>query len=193
MKTEYRELSDEKLVAKAQSGDSDATDEIMERYKHVVRARARSFFLAGGETEDLIQEGMIGLYEAINAYKGEMEGKASFKNFSYLCITRRIVDAVKQAAREKNIPLNNYVSIFSPNFDLTDSYSADESLLRSEDRAEFFQKIAKVLSTFEFQIVVMYMDGMSYAQIAKATGKDAKSIDNALQRSKKKLAKALAN
>ncbi|MBQ9081304.1 MAG: sigma-70 family RNA polymerase sigma factor [Clostridia bacterium] len=187
----FLKTSDEELVRLAKEGDRTATDTLLERYKHVVRARARSFFLAGGETEDLIQEGMVGLYEAINAYNPEKSVKSSFKSFSYLCISRRIMDAVKHAARGKNTPLNDYISIFSPHFDLTGGYSAEEELIRGEDRTEFLQKIGKVLSSFEFQIVVMYVDGMSYAQIAEATGKDTKSIDNALQRSKKKLIQVL--
>lgn len=179
--------SDEELVKRAQNGDQAATEELLERYKNVVRARARSFFLAGGETEDLIQEGMVGLYNAIHAYDGEKSARLSFKNFVYLCVSRRIIDAVKNAARDKNVPLNNYVSIFDLNFDLADENSAEEELIRTEDRTELLQKMSKALSAFEFRIVVMYMDGMSYVQIAEATGKDTKSIDNALQRSKKKL------
>jgi RNA polymerase sporulation-specific sigma factor len=179
--------SDEELVKRAQAGDRQATEEILERYKNVVRARARSFFLVGGETEDLIQEGMVGLYNAIHAYDEEKSQRVSFKNFVYLCVSRRIIDAVKSASRDKNAPLNNYVSIFDSDFELADDYSAEDELIETENRTEFLQKMSKALSAFEFQIVVMYMDGMSYAQIAEATGKDVKSVDNALQRSKKKL------
>ena len=185
------QLSDEQLVVKAQSGDGAAMEALLSRYKNAVRAKARSFFLAGGETEDLIQEGMVGLYFAVNAYDGERNGRMSFKNFAYMCISRRIIDAVKIASREKNVPLNNYVSIFEPNFDLPDERSADEELIRTEDRTELLEKMGKLLSDFEFRIVVMYMDGMSYARIAEITGKDTKSIDNALQRSKKKLTEVL--
>ncbi len=183
--------TDEELVRRAKAGDRVATEAILERYKSVVRARARRFFLAGGETEDLIQEGMVGLYEAINAYDGEKSPRLSFKNFSYLCITRRIMDAVKRAARDKNSPLNNYISIFSPHFDLTGGCNGEDEIIRVEDRTELLQKLSKALSALEFQIVVMYMDGMTCGQISEATGKDLKSIDNALQRSKKKLAKIL--
>ncbi len=179
--------SDEELVLSAQGGDRAATEELLNRYKNVVRAQARSFFLIGGETEDLIQEGMVGLYAAVHDYDGGKDRRLSFKNFAYLCISRRIADAVKHAARDKNRPLNNYVSIFDPHFELADEFSAEEELIRREDRTEFLQKMSKALSPFEFQIVIMYMDGMSYARIAEATGKDVKSIDNALQRSKKKL------
>ncbi len=191
MKEDRKAPTDEELVRLAKAGDRPATERILERYKSMVRARARRFFLAGGETEDLIQEGMVGLYEAINAYDEEKSPRMSFKNFSYLCISRRIMDAVKRAARGKNVPLNNYVSIFSPHFDLTGGYSAEEELIRVEDGTEFLQKLSKALSALEFQIVVMYMDGMTCGQISDATGRDLKSIDNALQRSKKKLAKIL--
>jgi RNA polymerase sporulation-specific sigma factor len=129
---------------------------------------------------------MVGLYNAVHAYDEEKSKHVSFKNFVYLCVSRRIIDAVKSAARDKNAPLNNYVS-FDSDFDLADDYSAEDELIETENRTEFLQKISKALSAFEFRIVVMYMDGMSYTQIAEATGKDVKSVDNALQRSKKKL------
>lgn len=179
--------SDEELVRRAQAGDQSAVEEILERYKSVVRARARSFFLAGGETEDLIQEGMVGLYRAVHAYDFEKIGRRSFKNFAYMCISRCIIDAVKHAARDKNRPLNNSVSIFDPAFEEADVYDAEEELIRVESRSELLEQMSKALSDFEFRVFVMYMDGMSYARIVEATGKDYKSVDNALQRSKKKL------
>ncbi len=185
MKDEITKTSDETLVVKAQSGDTDCTNVLLERYKPVVRARARSFFLVGGETEDLIQEGMVGLYEAITVYNG----KSSFKNFAYLCISRRIIDAVKIAARGKNNPLNDAENLGE--IDLEGGYNAEEELIRIEDRSEFYKKISKALSVYEFKIFIMYVDGMSYSEISEATGKDFKSIDNALQRSKKKLIKIL--
>lgn len=180
-------IPDEELVARAQGGNQSATEELMERYKSAVRARARSFFLVGGETEDLIQEGMVGLYRAVHAYDCKKEGRQSFKNFAYLCITRCIIDAVKSATRDKNRPLNNYVSIFDPDFEATDAYDAEEEIIEVESRGEMLEKMSKALSDFEFRIFVMYMDGMSYARIVEVTGKDYKSVDNALQRSKKKL------
>ncbi len=181
-------MPDSALVSLARSGDKRAMDELFERYKNIVRAHARRFFLVGGEVEDLIQEGMIGLYEAVTSYD---EGKASFKSFANLCINRRIVDAVKSATRQKNMPLNDYVSIFSPNFDLVSEDSIEGELIERENRTELLQTLGQALSKFEFQVVVCYMDGMSYDQISKATGKSEKSIDNALQRSKKKLASIL--
>lgn len=114
----------------------------------------------------------------------------SFKNFAYLCISRRIIDAVKASARKKNVPLNNYVSLFQSEWELPIA-SPEEEVIRGEDGREFFQKMSKVLSDFEFRVTVMYMDGLSCAEICEATGKDGKSVDNAIQRSKKKLQKIL--
>lgn len=181
-------LTDERLVALAQSGDGQATEEILRRYTLAVRGKARGFFLAGGETEDLIQEGMMGLCRAITDYKADKAN--GFKSFAYLCITRRIIDAVKTSARKKNVPLNDYVSI--SNERETSAFSPEEELINSENRREFMQKMSKTLSDAEFKITVMYMDGMSCAEICEATGKDAKSVDNAIQRSKKKLQKLLS-
>lgn len=178
-------MTDEALALRAQAGDESATETLMLRYADLVRRRARGFFLAGGETEDLIQEGMIGLYRAICDYKAEKNGM-QFKSFAFLCITRRIIDAVKASARRKNVPLNNYVSIFDSEGDLME-ISPEEEMIRTEDRREFLQKMGGVLSDFEFRIIVMYMDGMSCAEICAVTGKSEKSVDNAIQRSKRKL------
>ncbi|MBP5242585.1 MAG: sigma-70 family RNA polymerase sigma factor, partial [Clostridia bacterium] len=133
-------VTDEELVKKAQSGDQTATEEILERYKHVVRARARRFFLAGGETEDLLQEGMVGLYQAINAYDAQKERRMSFKNFAYLCIARRMTDAVRKASRGQKDALYNYVSIFEPQLDLAEDRNAEEEVIRIEDGGELLQR-----------------------------------------------------
>lgn len=181
------ELKDEVLARKAQDGDKQAMEELLLRYSGLVRGRARGFFLIGGETEDLIQEGMIGLYRAIYDYKTEESG---FKTFAYLCITRRIMDAVKASARKKNVPLNGYVSLFDADERLG-AEDPEAELIRGEDKREFLQKMSRELSDFEFKVTVMYMDGMSCGEICEATGKPAKSVDNAIQRSKKKLQKLL--
>ena len=185
-----QKIADEELVKRSQSGDKKATEELFSRYLDVVRSKARGFFLPGGETEDLVQEGMMGLYEAVGDYKAG-EHKLSFKNFAYLCITRKIIDAIKGSARKKNVPLNNYVSLFSSGMDMPDR-DLEEQIISNENRAEFLQKIAGILSDFEFKVTVMYIDGLSVTEICKQTGKDGKSVDNALQRSKKKLQKMLA-
>ncbi len=187
-KKNKRVETDDELVSRAQKGDKQAEDELLLRHAGIVRSKARGFFLMGGETEDLIQEGMIGLFGAIRDYKVGAQG-CSFKNFAYLCVTRRIIDAVKIAASKKNVPLNNYVDIV--NFDGDIAVSPEDELIRSENRLEFMQTMSRTLSDFEFKIMVMYMDGMSCAEICAATGRSEKSVDNAIQRSKKKLQKLL--
>lgn len=187
METQTQKIPDETLVQQAQAGDKQAMEILFFRYGGVIRSKARGFFLAGGETEDLVQEGMMGLYEAVSDYK-KSEKSLSFKNFAYLCISRKIIDAVKASARKKNIPLNNYVSLFSIDWELPER-DPEEELLLSESRREFMQKISGVLSDFEFKVLIMYVDGMTTTEICQGTGKDGKSVDNALQRSKKKLQK----
>ena len=177
--------SDEELVALAQNGDKQAMEELLLRHAGLVRGCARGFFLIGGETEDLIQEGMIGLYGAIGDYR-EGETASSFKNFAYLCISRRIIDAVKNSGRKKNAPLNYYVSEIQEDYIATD-LSPEEMLIIGDDMRELKQSMSRVLSDFEFKITSMYVDGMSCLEICEVTGKNVKSIDNAIQRSKRKL------
>ena len=183
--------SDEELVTLAQKGDKQAMEELLIRHAGLVRGCARGFFLIGGETEDLIQEGMIGLYGAIGDYRQD-ETASSFKNFAYLCISRRIIDAVKTSARKKNSPLNDATLIgLGAEKELSAYSNPEDWLILRDDRREFRQKMSGVLSDFEFKVATMYMDGMTCAEICEATGKTAKSVDNALQRSKKKLQEVL--
>lgn len=183
----YLNDKDEALVELSQGGDKQAMEELLVRHSGLVRSCARGFFLVGGETEDLIQEGMIGLYHAIGDYKNKENG-SSFKNFAYLCVSRRIIDAVKTAARKKNEPLNagealeDYERSFS-----SGNLSPEDILILSDDRQELKQKMSRALSDFEFKVTTMYVDGMTCAEICDATGKSIKSVDNALQRSKRKL------
>lgn len=178
--------SDEALVKRAQGGDASATEQLLRRYAGTVRAHARRFFLAGGDMDDLVQEGMIGLYAAVREYRAE-EGK-SFKNFAYLCVRRHILDAVKASARRKNGPLNESVSLSDPVLgDRAEEGSPEDLVLEGEEEREFRKRLTKELSDFEFRVMTMYLDGMSYAEICEATGKNNKSIDNALTRAKKKL------
>ena len=178
--------SDEALVVRAQKGDASATEQLLRRYAGTVRAHARRFFLAGGDMDDLVQEGMIGLYAAVREYRAE-EGK-SFKNFAYLCVRRHILDAVKASARRKNGPLNESVSLSDPVLgDRAEEGSPEDLVLEGEEEREFRKRLTKELSDFEFRVMTMYLDGMSYAEICEATGKNNKSIDNALTRAKKKL------
>lgn len=178
--------TDEALVELAKKGDKQATEELLLRHAGLVRGCARGFFLIGGDTEDLIQEGMIGLYGAIGDYKAK-EGMR-FKKFASLCVSRRIIDAVRASSRKKNAPLN-YVSFFDEDW-IDSGLNPEDMLIQHEDRREFRQKMSAVLSDFEFKVTTMYMDGMTCVEICAATGKSAKSIDNAIQRSKKKLQEA---
>ncbi len=176
---------DEELVLLSQKGEIEATEELLRRYKNAVRARARKFFFAGGETDDLVQEGMIGLYNAIGAFDGNV-GK-SFKNFAYLCVTRRIYSVLRTAGNR----LAEEIDALDPDTLVEKKgNSPEQSLIDGEERAEFHLRLMKELSNFEFRVVTMYLDGMSYAEICAATGKPFKSVDNALSRSKKKLLRA---
>ena len=191
MQEKTKNRSDEDLVAQAQGGDNQAMEELLRRHAGIVRSSARGFFLAGGETEDLIQEGMIGLYQAIGDYQIQ-DNSSSFKNFAYLCVSRKIIDAVKSAARKKNEPLNTCVFLGDEEWMLGSSrVSPEELLIISDERKELKQKMSRALSDFEFKITTMYVDGMTCAEICEATGKSAKSIDNAIQRSKRKLQQLL--
>ena len=186
-----RKSSDEELVALAQGGDNQAMEELLRRHAGIVRSSARGLFLPGGETEDLIQEGMIGLYQAIGDYQIQ-EKSSSFKNFAYLCVSRKIIDAVKSAARKKNEPLNAGVFLGDAEWMFGEAHlSPEELLIVSDERKELKQKMSRVLSDFEFKITTMYVDGMTCAEICEATGKSAKSVDNAIQRSKRKLEQLL--
>ena len=190
MQNIYQEKSDEQLVELSRAGDKQATEELLLRHSGLVRGIARGFFLVGGETEDLIQEGMIGLYHAVEDYKSG-EASSSFKNFAYLCVSRRIIDAVKTAARKKNAPLNYGLNPYELELATDVAVSPEDAMILRDDRRELRQKMSKALSDFEFKITTMYMDGMSCAEICEATGKTAKSIDNAIQRSKRKLQEVL--
>ncbi|MBE5744771.1 MAG: sigma-70 family RNA polymerase sigma factor [Clostridiales bacterium] len=195
MQEEKRELhteTDETLVSMAQSGDKTAEAELLLRYRNLVRFYARKFFLVGGEAEDLIQEGMIGLYQAIGSFKTNGADKRSFKKFASLCVWRQIIDAVKVAAGKKNEPLKDYVSIADEGMSLTE-LDPEQTVILNDDRKELNDKMSRILTDTEFKVFTMYMDGRSCAEICEITGKAYKSVDNAVQRSKQKLRKALQN
>lgn len=177
--------SDEALVKRAQQGDVAARDLLLTRYKKQVLATARRFFLTGGETEDLVQEGMCGLYAAIESYQPQ---KSGFATYAHTCVRNRIADTVKAATSMKNSPLNHALPIIEVGEELyTEAPSPEDEVIKLEERREFLQKIGKCLSAFEFQTIVMYIDGLSLAEISDACGKPIKSIDNAIGRAKKKL------
>ena len=182
-----RGCTDEALIKRLQAGDKTAEEELLLRYKKTVRSCARKYFLRGGETEDLIQVGMIGLWQAIEGYK-ESAGM-SFKNFVYYCVLRRIVDEVKKDAGQKNNPLNDAVP-FSENTGFAGG-DPEQALLLDDESRELNEMMSRVLTDMEFKVFTMYMDGATNTEICAITGREYKSVDNAVQRSKEKLRKAL--
>lgn len=195
------EYNEEEVVALARSGDSKAQEFLIKKYKNFVRGKARSYFLIGADREDIIQEGMIGLFKAIRDYRPDRI--ASFKAFAELCITRQMITAIKTATRQKHIPLNSYVSLNKPMYDedsertLLDIVSGrvvsnpEELVISREEFDSMEAKIGEVLSDLELQVLTYYLDGKSYQEIAENLDRHVKSIDNALQRVKRKLEKCL--
>ncbi len=194
---DYAEMQDKDLVELSAAGDELATECILARYKNLVRARARMYFLAGADKEDIIQEGMIGLFKAIRDYN--QFKSTSFRSFAELCIKRQIITAVKTATRQKHIPLNSYVSLSNPMYEndseglledvLQGNNETDpEHLLISKENTEFLnERINEVLSELEKSVLELYLEGKSYQEIAQTLDKPSKAIDNALQRVKKKM------
>ena len=197
----YQQMNDEQVVEMCHQGDSEAEEYLLNKYKNFVRAKARSYFLIGADHEDIVQEGMIGLYKAIRDFKPEK--LSSFRAFAELCITRQIITAIKTATRQKHIPLNSYVSLNKPLYDeesdrtlldvIMEGRIADpeELIINRENLGNIHNKISEVLSGLEQEVLQAYLDGKSYQEIADALGRHVKSIDNALQRVKRKLEKYL--
>lgn len=199
----YEQKKDEELVLMAQNGDEEAQDYLLDKYKSLVRAKSRAYFLIGADSEDIIQEGMIGLYKAVRDYNEEKN--ASFRSFAELCVNRQMITAIKAATRQKHQPLNSYVSLNKPVYEeeseqtymdfLQSSSSAllnPEALLIGQENKNFLEnQMVKSLSSFETRVLVLYLQGRSYFEIAHVLDKPEKSIDNALQRVKKKLEKFL--
>ena len=181
-----RDCTDEALVKCLRAGDKTAEEELLLRYKKTVRSCARKYFLKGGETEDLIQVGMIGLWQAIEGYKED--AGMSFKNFVYYCVLRRIVDEVKKDAGQKNNPLNEALPFSEQTVAGSDP---EQALLLDDESRELNELMSRVLTDMEFKVFTMYMDGATNAEICAITGRAYKSVDNAVQRSKEKLRKAL--
>ena len=194
-------MTDEQIVALAQDADGAALEYLLNKYKNFVRAKARSYFLIGADHEDIVQEGMIGLYKAIRDFKPEK--LSSFRAFAELCITRQIITAIKTATRQKHIPLNSYVSLNKPLYDEESDRTLldvimegrisdpEELIINRENLGNIHNKISEVLSGLEQEVLQAYLDGKSYQEIADALGRHVKSIDNALQRVKRKLEKYL--
>lgn len=197
----YRALSDEEIVRLAQNGDKSASEFITAKYLPYVRNKSRAYFLVGGEVEDIMQEGLIGLYEAIKDFSDDRQ--ASFKTFMDICVTRQIMTALKAASRQKHIPLNTYVSLNKPVYveDTNKSYQDmlvtsktddPESLyIDGEKTEEISKEIRNSLSDFEYRVLRLYLQGASYLKIANVLNKEEKAIDNAIQRIRKKLSRNL--
>lgn len=197
----FNEMLDEEIIEDARAGNYDALEYLINKYKNFVRAKARTYFLIGADREDIIQEGMIGLYKAIRDFRGDK--LSSFRAFAELCITRQIITAIKTATRQKHIPLNSYVSLNRPIFDeesdrtlmdvIGEETMADpeEMIINREEFAGIENRIGEILSSLEWEVLSLYLEGKSYQEIAEELDKHVKSIDNALQRVKRKLEKFL--
>ncbi|MBQ1470390.1 RNA polymerase sporulation sigma factor SigH [Schwartzia succinivorans] len=198
--SEFDNLSDEDIVFSIKDNDDkQALDYIINKYKNFVRAKARSYFLIGADREDIIQEGMIGLYKAIRDFRNDK--LSSFRAFAELCVTRQIITAIKTATRQKHIPLNSYVSLNKPIYDedsdrtLLDVLSGvrvsdpEELIISREEFVDIAEKMESILSDLEWKVLMSYLDGHSYQEIAVDLDRHVKSIDNALQRVKRKIEK----
>lgn len=196
----FEDMPDEDVVVEAQVNNNLlAQDYLLHKYKNFVRAKARTYFLIGAEKEDIIQEGMIGLYKAIRDFKNDKQ--ASFRAFAELCVTRQIITAIKTATRQKHIPLNSYVSLNKPIYEedsdrtLLDVISGvkvanpEDMVISREEFDDIESKMNDILSDLEWQVLMSYLDGKSYQEIAIELNRHVKSIDNALQRVKRKLEK----
>ncbi|HIT00850.1 MAG TPA: RNA polymerase sporulation sigma factor SigH [Candidatus Faecaligallichristensenella faecipullorum] len=194
-------MTDEQIVKLAQEADGMALEFLLNKYKNFVRSKARSYFLIGADHEDIVQEGMIGLYKAIRDFKEDK--LSSFRAFAELCITRQIITAIKTATRQKHIPLNSYVSLNKPIYEeesdrtlldvITEGWvtNPEDLLISKEDLSSIEGRIGEMLSGLEKQVLFYYLDGKSYQEISEDLGRHVKSIDNALQRVKRKLQKYL--
>ncbi|NLM50685.1 MAG: RNA polymerase sporulation sigma factor SigH [Clostridiaceae bacterium] len=198
-KADLSSLPDEELVLLSQKGDTYAQECLIYRYRAFVRNKAQAYFLIGADKEDLVQEGMIGLFKAVRDYKADK--LSSFKSFAELCVTRQIITAIKTATRQKHTPLNTYVSLNKPLFDeeydvtLLDVFgkgeasNPEEIIISREEIDDIGVKVTELLSKFECKVLAYYLQGKSYQEIGEVLNKQPKSIDNALQRIKRKLEK----
>ena len=201
----YDSLSDEEILERIKQGDQPAIDYLMEKYKYLVRNKAKALFLIGGDKDDLIQEGMIGLYKAIRDYQADKDN--SFFNFADLCVSRQIYSAIKASNRKKNIPLNTYISLYAPaygdNSDMDEKENLvdiiyqknvsnpEELVIDKENTSMIEYELVRRLSDLEKQVLGLYMQDLKYIQIAEVLGKEPKTIDNALTRIKTKLNQVL--
>ena len=201
--SKYTNMSDEELLEAIKQDDKDALDFLICKYQDLVNSKVNKYFIIGAEKEDIIQEGMIGLYKAVRDFDGTKTN--SFKCFAEICITRQIITAIKTATRQKHIPLNSYISLNKPVYDeesertLLDIIATsivtdpEELIISKEELKHIESKMNELLSDLELQVVEYYLNGKSYQYIADKLKRDVKSIDNALQRVKRKLEKHLEN
>lgn len=203
MEKDYAQYSDEELIVRLRDGENGVTEYLMNKYKNLVRGKAKSMYILGADKDDLIQEGMIGLFKALRDY--DCGRDVSFMTFADLCVSRQMYTAVQASRRKKHIPLNNYVSLYgsvSTNHEGEEEelvnvlaagfeQSPEEMIIDQENVDRLETIIDKELSSFEKQVLDLYLTGMGYQQIAKVLGRDDKSTDNALQRIKTKLKKAI--
>lgn len=196
----YEDLADEQVAGLSAEGDKDAAEYLLAKYKNLVRARAKQYFMAGADRDDIMQEGMIGLFKAIRDF--DPTKQASFRGFAEICIRRQIITAVKTASRRKHTPLNSYISLSMPVYEdesertLVDmlaereSVDPEEMFLRREKAEAMEAEINQKLSGLEQTVLSLYLGGMNYQEIAVELGRTPKSIDNALQRIKRKLSES---
>ena len=203
MDNDYRQYSDEELIVRLRDGENGITEYLMNKYKNLVRSKAKSMYILGADNDDLIQEGMIGLFKALRDYDSGRD--ASFLTFADLCVSRQMYTAVQASRRQKHIPLNTYISLYGnvntsregEQEELVNVLAAhagqspEEVVIDRENVVQLEKAIDQELSSFEKQVLDLYLIGMGYQQIAKVLGRDEKSTDNALQRIKTKLTRRL--
>lgn len=189
MAKDYDTCTDEELIERLRAGEREITDYLIDKYKSLVRTKARALYLAGGDHEDLIQEGMLGLFKAVRDYRSEKE--AAFATFAGLCIDRQMYSAVASSQRQKHQPLNSFVSLSEPvseqELRLVDEETPEEIMISRENLQGMHERIKERLSRFEYQVLELYLKGYDYTQIAEKLGKQPKAIDNALQRIRNKV------
>ena len=197
----YSNLKDEEIISQIKSGDKDALSYLLEKYKNLVNIKVSKYFMIGAEKEDILQEGMIGLFKAIQSFNEQKQN--SFKSFANICIERQLITAIKSSNRQKHMPLNTYLSLNTAAYDnneddsveLIDTFNSKtaedplETIMKKEYYSEVEEAINKNLSKFEKQVLERYLKGESYVTIAKRLDSPVKSIDNAIQRIRKKASK----
>ena len=190
---QYDGIKDEELISRFKNGESEILDYLMEKYKNMVRKKARTMFLIGGENDDLIQEGMIGLFKAVRDYQPDRD--AAFQTFASICVDRQIYNAIQSSNRQKHQPLNSYISMNGEEWETQMGSKTEQSpetiIIAQENAVQMEEKIRKQLSTFENEVLTLYLDGNNYQQIGEKMNKSSKSIDNALQRIKGKVRESL--